>query len=334
MSTPITETASPCITRTLNPQPIIGDVLLRAPSSAAPLAAGPFQLTAAIVTYRNPLSQLRRAMESIVRQQPRIQLVLADNAGDPDVAALASEYGAIYLRSPGNIGFGRAHNLAYHRVRRLSPYHLVLNPDVYFDGPVLESLLEIMTVQPDLGVVMPKILYGNGATQHLCKRLPTPGDLLVRRFAPGFAHGIFRYAMERYELRDRDYDLPMEPPTLSGCFLLLRNAVVDQVGLFDERFFMYMEDVDLVRRLLTVSRALYYPQVSITHEYQKGSYRSGRLALHHVLSAVKYFSKWGWVFDRERRRLNRRPCDATGVLMEPKQENPLPPGSGAESIAQ
>ena len=170
-----------------------------------------------------------------------------------------SEYGAIYLRSPGNIGFGRAHNLAYQRVRRLSPFHLVLNPDVHFEGPVLESLLEVMSAQPDLGVVMPKILYGNGATQHLCKRLPTPVDLLMRRFAPGFAHGIFRYAMERYELRDRDYDVPMEPPTLSGCFLLLRNAVVDQVGLFDERFFMYMEDVDLVRRLLTVSRALVLP---------------------------------------------------------------------------
>ena len=130
-------------------------------------------------------------MESVVRQQPRIQLVLADNAGDPGVAALASEYGADRLRSPGNIGFGRAHNLAYQRVRRLSPFHLVLNPDVYFGGAVLESLLEIMSAQPDLGVVMPKILYGNGTTQHLCKRLPTPGDLLVRRFAPGFASRHF-----------------------------------------------------------------------------------------------------------------------------------------------
>ena len=89
MSTRYRNCYRPCITRTLNPQPIIGDVLLRAPSSAAPLSTGPFELTAAIVTYRNPLSQLRRAMESVVRQQPRIQLVLADNAGDPGVAALA-----------------------------------------------------------------------------------------------------------------------------------------------------------------------------------------------------------------------------------------------------
>jgi GT2 family glycosyltransferase len=262
------------------------------------------------------MSQLRRAMESVVRQQPRIQLVLVDNAGESSVAAIADEYGAIYLRAPGNVGFGKAHNLAYEQVRQLSSYHLVLNPDVHFDGPVLKTLVDVMAAEADLGVVMPKILYGNGETQHLCKRLPTPWDLVVRRFAPDFAHGIFRRVMERYELRGRDYDQPMEPPTLSGCFLLLRNSVIDQVGLFDTRFFMYMEDVDLIRRLSRVSRALYYPQVAITHEYQKGSYRSSRLAFHHVLSAVKYFSKWGWLFDRERNRINQRSYDVANAPID------------------
>lgn len=266
----------------------------------------PFDLTAAIVTYGSPIPQLRRAIESLMRQASRVQLVLVDNAGQDEVAALAQEYGALYVRPPENLGFGKAHNLAYQQVRQLSPYHLVLNPDVHFDAAVLESLLAVMAEQPDLGVVMPKILYADGSTQYLCKRLPTPWDLLVRRFAPGHAHRVFERAMARYELRNRDYDLPMEPPTLSGCFLLLRNSVIDQVGLFDERFFMYMEDVDLVRRILRVSRALYYPAVSIVHEYQKGSYRNARLARHHVLSAVKYFSKWGWIRDRERDRLNRR----------------------------
>ncbi len=294
---------------TLNPPlQTIGSATARAPLAAAPLsiAVPAFDVTAAIVTYRNSIVQLRRAVASVTQQRCRIQLVLVDNAGEDAVAALAEECGAIYLRPPGNLGFGKAHNLAYQWARELSPYHLVLNPDVHFDAEVLETLLEVMTAQPDLGVVMPKILYADGATQHLCKRLPTPWDLVIRRFAPGFAHGVFRRTMERYELRDRDYDEPMEPPTLSGCFLLLRNEIVDQVGLFDERFFMYMEDVDLVRRILVVSRGLYYPAVSIVHEYQKGSYRDRRLAWHHVLSALKYFSKWGWIRDAERDRLNHR----------------------------
>ena len=288
--------ACPCVTLTLKPPPTIAT----SPSTPA------FELTAAIVTYRNSIAQLRRAVESLALSQARVQLVLVDNAGEDAVAELAAEHGAVYLRSSGNVGFGKAHNLAFDSVRALSEYHLVLNPDVHFEGPVLETLLSVMKAQPDLGVIMPKILYADGATQHLCKRLPTPWDLVVRRFAPGFAHEVFRSAMERYELRDRDYDLPMEPPTLSGCFLLLRNSVVDRTGLFDERFFMYMEDVDLLRRILAVARALYYPEVSIVHEYQKGSYRDARLARHHVLSAVKYFSKWGWLRDRERDRLNQR----------------------------
>jgi GT2 family glycosyltransferase len=159
---------------------------------------------------------------------------------------------------------------------------------------------------PEFGVVMPKILYEDGSTQHLCKRLPTPWDLVMRRFGPQLAHRLFRSAMDRYELRDRDYDQPMEPPTLSGCFLMLRNSVVDEVGLFDDRFFMYMEDVDLVRRIWSVSRALYYPAVSIVHGYEKGSYRDPRLAWRHVRSAIRYFAKWGWIQDPVRAGLNSR----------------------------
>lgn len=213
--------------------------------------------------------------------------------------------GATYLAPGENLGFGRAHNLAYARARSMAPFHLVVNPDVRFDTPVLETLLGQMHQQPDLGVIMPKILYGDGSMQFLCKRLPTPADLLLRRFAPVAARRLLRRFMDRYEMRDRDYEQPMEPPSLSGCFLLLRNEVVDRTGLFDERFFMYMEDVDLVRRVRRVARTLYYPLVAIYHDYQKGSYYDRRLAQYHVLSAARYFSKWGWFRDDERKRLNK-----------------------------
>jgi GT2 family glycosyltransferase len=264
-----------------------------------------FDLTAAIVTYRNPLLQLRQTIESLRQSSLRIHVVVVDNAGEAAVRELAAEMHATYLAPPTNLGFGRGHNLAYAQVRGLSPFHLVINPDVRFEQPVLETLLELMRKQQDLGVVMPRILYADGTMQFLCKRLPTPWDLLLRRFAPGVARRLLRRSMERYELRDRDYEQPMEPPSLSGCFLLLRNQVLDQTGLFDERFFMYMEDVDLVRRLRRVARALYYPAVAIVHDYQKGSYRDRRLAGHHLLSAARYFGKWGWFRDDERARLNK-----------------------------
>jgi GT2 family glycosyltransferase len=272
-------------------------------SSGAP--SQPFDLTAAIVTYRNPLPQLRQTLESLRRCSLRIHVMVVDNAGEPAVQKLATEMGAAYHDPRSNLGFGRAHNLAHAEARFLSDFHLVLNPDVRFDRPVLETLIQLMRTQPDLGVVMPKILYADGSTQFLCKRLPTPGDLLLRRFAPAMARRLLRRSMDRYELRDRDYDCPMEPPTMSGCFLLLRNRVIEQTGLFDERFFMYMEDVDLLRRIRRVARGLYYPGVAIFHDYQKGSYHDRRLARHHLLSAARYFAKWGWFRDDERVRLNK-----------------------------
>lgn len=73
---------------------------------------------------------------------------------------------------------------------------------------------------------------------------------------------------------------------------------------FDERYFMYMEDVDLVRRLGRLGKTLYAPQVHIVHEYAKGSYGNKKLLVFHLKSGLRYFNKWGWFFDEERRKKN------------------------------
>jgi GT2 family glycosyltransferase len=97
----------------------------------------------------------------------------------------------------------------------------------------------------------------------------------------------------------------MEVPHLSGCFMMLRTAVFETVGLFDERFFMYLEDVDYSRRVHTRYKTVYYPEVSVYHQYHKGSYKRWRNLKYHIVSAVKYFNKWGWFFDPERKTINR-----------------------------
>jgi len=78
------------------------------------------------------------------------------------------------------------------------------------------------------------------------------------------------------------------------------------VGWFDERFFMYMEDVDLVRRIGDVSDAVYLPSVQVKHAYAKGSYRSRKLLGYHLRSAILYFNKWGWFIDQDRRERNEK----------------------------
>ena len=82
-------------------------------------------------------------------------------------------------------------------------------------------------------------------------------------------------------------------------------SVMRQVGLFDERFFMYLEDVDLTHRIGAVAQTIYYPHVCVIHAYARGSYTSLRLTGHHARSAVRYFNKWGWQRDPQRDRVNR-----------------------------
>jgi len=149
---------------------------------------------------------------------------------------------------------------------------------------------------------MPQIRYPDGSLQRLCKLLPTPSDLLVRRFLP--IRSLQERLNSRYELHSLPQDRASEVPTLSGCFLAMRSADLLAIDGFDERFFMYMEDVDLVRRLSRRGAVRYRPDIHVVHEYAKGSYRSRKLLGYHLKSAILYFNKWGWFIDSYRRRIN------------------------------
>jgi hypothetical protein len=96
----------------------------------------------------------------------------------------------------------------------------------------------------------------------------------------------------------------MEVPNLSGCFMLMRCDALKYAGMFDDRFFMYLEDTDLSRRINQQFQTVYYPEVSIIHHYEKGSYKSNKLLLYHISSAFKYFAKYGWFFDTVRTTVN------------------------------
>ena len=97
----------------------------------------------------------------------------------------------------------------------------------------------------------------------------------------------------------------MDVPYLSGCFMLLRNDCLRKIGLFDENIFLYTEDIDLTRRIHKHYRTVFYPDVSIYHIHERGSYKSLVPFLIHLRSAVKYFNKWGWFNDPDREFINK-----------------------------
>jgi hypothetical protein len=204
-----------------------------------------------------------------------------------------------------NNGYGAGHNIAIRRaISENADYHVVLNPDIYWYEDVISELSKYMDENQACGLVMPKILYPNGETQYLCKLLPTPMDLIIRRFIPSKSYKAKRDY--DYELQWSGYNNIMEVPSLSGCFMFLRCSVLKGVKGFDERYFMYAEDLDLCRRIGELSKTMFYPFVSVVHEYEKGSYKNGKLLRYHITSIIKYFNKWGWFYDKKRKIANKK----------------------------
>jgi len=266
-------------------------------------------VTASLVVYRTPVDQLVPLL-STLSGRPGLTWAVVDNAAmeNPELAAALRQAivdkGGRYLPST-NIGFGAAHNLALHSLGDVrSDFHLIVNPDIHFGPEVLTELLRSFEEHPEAVWVMPKVLYPDGRTQPLCKLLPAPLDLACRRFLPRAFSGLIAATTARYELHGIEDSTSLSVPFLSGCFALIRRDVLEAVGGFDDRYFMYMEDVDLCRRVSRHGRLLYWPRVSVTHGFDRGSHHNLRLTLRHLHSSVLYFLRWGWFFDADRRRAN------------------------------
>jgi hypothetical protein len=264
-----------------------------------------YQISASIVVYKNNPGDVVSAVKSVLSAPMRVMCTVVDNSRTPAVRQCVTESGAKYIYAQRNLGFGSGHNLALRPDCGVSEYHLALNPDVQFAAEISNALYHFMNDNQDIGLVMPQIRYPDGTDQRLCKQFPSPLTLITRRFLSGIGRSMFAKQLSRYELRHLDLGTVGEIPCLLGCFMFIRSAALREVGFFDERYFMYMEDVDLCRRIGARYKIVLYPKVAVTHGYTKGSYRDPKLLKYHLQSAFRYFCKWGWIYDPERSRLNK-----------------------------
>jgi len=269
------------------------------------------KISASLVLFHNDPTQYGLAMRCFLESCDGVVYVV-DNSMVPLQHELFAHPRVRYVHAGENLGFGRAHNRAIAMAAGTSDAHLLLNPDVSFEPHVLPELGQFLNGSQGVGAVMPRITYPDGSLQRLCKLLPTPVDLILRRFIP--SEWIKAKINQRYEMHGLAQDRPTRVPTLSGCFLLIRSELLHRLGGFDERFFMYMEDVDLVRRIGDMAENVYLPSAQVVHAYAKGSYRNSKLLGYHVRSAVMYFNKWGWFFDKVRTKRNRIASEQIGHI--------------------
>jgi len=278
------------------------------------------KITATIVVYRPRMDWLLKSIRSFIdKENFSKKLYLIDNSPviSEELQALANDK-IEYLFNNRNLGFGRAHNLGIKKaIAEGSDFHLILNPDVQFDSDILIELTNVLSNDETIGLISPKIVYENGEIQRLCKLLPNPKHLIFRRFLKNSPS--LEQLNQELELQAFGYDQTAEIPWLSGCFLLARTAHLQKIGGFDERFFMYMEDIDLSRRSLHYFKNIFYPHVTIRHFYEKGSYKSTKLTLIHLISAIQYFTKWGWFYDRQREITNQETLKKLGFFIQTKE---------------
>lgn len=259
---------------------------------------------ASLVLYQHTLTDIQTTLDSLLNTASVNKVILVDNGGC-DWANHLDNPKISYIKAERNGGFGYGHNLAINEYAHLSDYFLICNPDIDFDPNQLEKLLKVAQ-SSSAGLYSPKIIYPDGSDQYGQRLLPTPLNLFARRFFPQYVSDKLD---DRYLLKTLAVNQPATIPNASGSFMLFRSECLLALGGFDERYFMYMEDIDIARRCAVKFGTLYVPNACVIHEHQQASYKNKALLKAHIISAIKYFNKWGWLYDKQRRQINKDTID-------------------------
>lgn len=263
-------------------------------------------LSISIVTYRldlplfaQVLARLHAALQYLAREFPQaVHISIIDNGDDAaELRALLARSGLAgtcdVISAGGNVGYGKAHNLAI--ARSSATYHLVMNPDVLVAEDSLSVAVKFLEEHPQVAALSPHAVDGEGEPAFLCKRYPALLDLALRGFAPGALRRKFSARLDRYENRALvARQQPAEVDLISGCFMFCRTAALQQAGGFNPVFFLYFEDFALSLELRKSGRLMYVPACRIQHFGGNAGKKGLRHLLHFTASALKFYRQYGW----------------------------------------
>jgi hypothetical protein len=257
------------------------------------------EVSVVIVSY-NSSAVLGPCLESLKRQSlfDSTEVVVVDNASSDGTPAMVRErYPWVTLiAGRKNVGFSRGVNAGIREAR--GEYFLILNPDTVVGRDSIEKMVAFMKRTPDAGIVGPKLVNDDGSLQYSCRRFYTWKVLVLRRTVLGKIFKNSRSVADHLML-DFDHETTREVDWILGACLLVRREAVESVGLLDERFFLYFEDVDWCYRMKHKDWKVYYhPQSVVVHSYARGSAQSviNRSFVAHLASLIRYYDKWNPVF--------------------------------------
>ena len=273
-----------------------------APSHSVP------ELAISVVLFHSNLDQFDSLLRSLTGALSdaglsAVPVICVDNSLDPayalrgrtvcerwrDVAGLSVEW----VSTSVNGGYGAGHNIALSQVT--SRYHLLLNPDVVLDERAMMEALRLLSRDPQIALLTPIGVGPLGEPEYLAKAYPSVWVLALRAFAPRWLRRLNVKSLARYEMRHHsDTRRTWAIPLASGCCMWVRRNALDQVGGFDESYFLYFEDYDLSMKLAQLGDIVESRDVRIVHHGGDAARKGWRHIGWLIAGAIRFFGRWGW----------------------------------------
>jgi GT2 family glycosyltransferase len=241
------------------------------------------ELSVLTVCFRQEKKSLTNFLNSVYQNVGNLsfEVILVNN--DKEELNYIRDYKNLFIvQNEKNVGFAKACNQAY--LKSQGKVILFINPDTIVGNRAIERMHEKLLNSPDIGALGPKVVFPDGRLQHTFGSLPS-----------------WKYPMHELLNLDMHADQVSEPgPTdfLGGCCLMVKRAVWEHVGVFDENYFMYFEDADWCRRAKRKKiKLFYFPEVKITHLVHQSANQTGARQIDFYISEIYYFKKhFGFIF--------------------------------------
>lgn len=252
-------------------------------------------VTIVIVSY-NCRQALQTCLLTLTSAGDPPPILVVDNASSDGTAEMiAADFPTVRLiQNAKNHGFAMACNQGIRA--SASDFILLLNPDTMLKPATLQKLTDIMRAQPTIGACGPRVLNTDGSLQSSCRRFPTLGAMVCDELGLGRLFPHSRFA--KYRMNGWEHDKTRDVDQLMGSCLLLRRTMLEHIGLLDERFFLYFEEVDLCLRLWRTGwRAVFVADATVTHLGGESSNTDPRNSLGHRYSSLfafyrKHYPAW------------------------------------------
>jgi GT2 family glycosyltransferase len=244
---------------------------------------------------------VRQCIKTIGLYRPTVsfEIVVVDNAsGDGIGEMLRRDHPDVrFIGAPENLGFAAGNNLGIRAAR--GRYVLIMNPDITVREGAIDAMVAYLDANRDIGALGPRLVRPDGSLDESCYRFPTP-EIPIYRRTPLGRTSRGKGALARYTMTDFDRKDTRDVDWLLGAAIMVRTAALAEVGLLDERFFLYFEDADWCRRFWRSGhRVTFFVGAEMVHYHERESARGNwllspfrRSTRIHISSAFKYFRKW------------------------------------------